>query len=64
MPKLAIRATGEATEELSKIGRFFWSRAKGSAAGGVKSANSLRERGEGSSPPLKNLLDGSIYGHV
>jgi len=47
-----------------EIGRFFWSRAKGSAAGGVKSANSLRERGEGSGPPLKNLQDGSIYGHV
>ena len=47
-----------------EIRRFFWSRAKGSAAGGVKSANSLRGRGEGSGPPLKNLQDGSIYGHV
>ncbi len=47
-----------------KIGQVISSRAKGSAAGGVKSANLLRGRGEGSGPPFKNLQDGSIYGHV
>src|SRR5450759_2854169 len=46
------------------IGQFFSSRAKGSAAGGVKSANLLRGRGAGRDPPLKNSQDGSIYGHV
>src|SRR5450759_5677814 len=46
------------------IGQFGRSRAEGSAAGGVKSANLLRGRGAGRDPPLKNSQDGSIYGHV
>ncbi len=53
-----------ALKNCPKIGQFFSSRAKGSTAGGVKSANLLRGRGEGSGPPFKNLQDGSIYGHV
>src|SRR5450759_897521 len=46
------------------IGQLFSSRAKGSAAGGVKSANLLRGRGAGRDPPLKVSQDGSIHGHV
>jgi hypothetical protein len=46
------------------IGQVFSSRAKGSAAGGVKSANLLRGRGAGRGPPLYDLQDGSIYGHI
>src|SRR5450759_2172467 len=46
------------------IGQFFSSRAKGSAACGVKSANLLRGRGAGRDPPLKISQDGSIYGHI
>src|SRR5450759_570544 len=51
-------------EELSIDGQFFASRAKGSAAGGVKSANLLRGRGASRDPPLKTSQDGAIYGHV
>ena len=40
------------------------SRAKGPAAGGVKSANSLRGRGAGRGPPLTIVQDVAIYGHV
>jgi len=36
------------------IGRVFSSRAKGSAAGGVKSANLLRGRGAGRGPPFES----------
>jgi hypothetical protein len=40
------------------------SRAKGPAAGGVKSANSLRGRGAGRGPPLTIVQDVAIDGHV
>ena len=45
--RITWRSRRRQLKNCPEIGRFFWSRAKGSAAGGVK-----------------NLQDGSIYGHV